>query len=410
MTTYSLQQLDLLTLFEMRTRYKVLPSCQREFVWKLREQQGFIDTMLRGLPVPPIAYIETAVPLGRTFYELVDGQQRFETIVRYFEDSFATATRFSSEEVKPLYPGLRYSQLPMDARSKLDSYKLPMLTMSDVTDDRTIGLIFRRWQGGQKLTFAEKLYSYDGVTKQIADRVAGHRFWEQMYAGNRIRKHPFQAGIQMLILETMGTFANMTTRSQVDVFQKSSVDWQDVPSRMEQRMNYLMHLYDGSDFRAVGQVVLAYQGAMLLDEAGYSILSCPRGVLTPWYMRIKGSALVDHTNGYGDLFSKITRVVTQREFWGTHWAEVCGLASDGKRDTKRYASIKDKIAMWNAQAGKCDWCGKDLRWQDGVIAHHKTAYAKGGATVIDNMVLMHRLCHEKQHLEQQSEMTSDATE
>lgn len=396
MTTYQLQHLDLLTLFEMRARYSTLPSCQREFVWELREKQGFIDSILRGLPVPPIAYVETFVPLMGTKKELVDGQQRFETMCSFYRDEFKTASRFSSEEVLPLYPNRRYSELPVDVREKLDNYKLPMMFISDV-DDNDIGLIFRRWQGGKKLTYAEKLYSYDGVTKDIAKRVAEHRLWTQLYSGFIKRRQPFQAGVKLILLETYGTFANLTSPRQVDMLQKKPDAWAEIPDRIERRLDAVVRLFDGAEITSVGQVVLAYQGVMLLDESGYMLTSIAPGVMRNWFMRVRKDALEEQRNRMGDFFSKFDKVMVQREFWASEWQEFTELAISGKRHSKRYANTWDKLRLWDSQQGKCGICGKDMRYQDGVVAHHITPHANGGETDVDNLVLVHDACHKEKH-------------
>ena len=68
-----------------------------------------------------------------------------------------------------IYPGRRHNELPIEARTRLDNYKIAIFTIEQA-DDKLIGLTFRRWQQGMPLTLAEKLYSYDGITKDIASR------------------------------------------------------------------------------------------------------------------------------------------------------------------------------------------------------------------------------------------------
>lgn len=398
MLQYSINQIDLISLFQLRDQYNVLPSCQREFVWSLRKQQGFIDSLLRGLPVPPVAYIESFVPLIGNKKELVDGQQRFETICRYFRNEFATAKSFSAEEVSPLFPCKKYCELPIDIRTRLDSYKLPMITISD-SSDTNIGLVFRRWQGGEPLTYAEKLYSYDGVTKDIAKSVAGHRFWSATYHGDTKRRQPYQATIKFLLLEAYGGFANLTSPRQVDALTKIS-DWKSTPDRMIKRLNLVSHLFEGSDITAIGQAVVAYQGVLLLEDAGYKLSLCTSGCLTNWFMKRRVEALNTQRNGEGDFFAVIEKVNTQRKFWSSQWEDLTKAVQEGNVDHKRLATMTDKLALWVAQDGRCSVCGKDLRFRDGVVAHHVIPHANGGRTDVDNMMLVHTSCHQNAPIKQ----------
>lgn len=395
MTTYQLQHLDLRTLFEMRDRYSVLPSCQREFVWDIRKQQAFIDSILRGLPIPPIAYIETFIPLLGLKKELVDGQQRFETICSFYRDEFRTSKRFS-DRVVPLCPEKRYSELPPDIRMKLDSYKFPMMFIGDV-DENDIGLIFRRWQAGEPLRLAEKLYSYDGTTKDVAKRVAEHKLWKQLYSGSVIRRQPFQAGVKIILLESRGTFGNLTTPSQIDMLERDNQKWIDMPIRIERRLDEIIRLFDGAEMKAIMHLVMVYQGTMLLEESGYMLPSIPQGIMRNWFMRVRKEALEYKRNGIKDIFGKFDNVMVQREFWALEWKEFSELAICGKRDKKRYADTLDKLTLWDSQQGKCAICGKDMRYQDGVVAHHVTLHANGGKTDVDNLELVHDACHRKSH-------------
>lgn len=392
MSSFSLSELEIFTLFKLRDGYSTLPSCQREYVWNLRQQQLFIDTLLKELPVPPIAYIETYIPLLGNKKELVDGQQRFTTICRFFRDEFRTAKNFSMEEGNPTQPGKYYSELPIDIRTKFDSYKLPMISISN-GDDRTIGTIFRRWQGGEKLKLAEKIYSYDGVTKDIAIRIVGHKFWSVIYRGETKRRQPFQAVIKAMILEKRGVFSNLTNPNLIDML-TASADWTDTPNRMERRMNFICKLFDGADIVAINQFTLAYQTIMLLEDSGYVLTSCKDGCLTKWFMKIKGMAIDMNQNYRKDLFVQLDKVVQQRKFWNEQWEIVLLEAKDGERDPKRLANSSDKIKLWNIQEGTCKVCGKEMRWTDSVlVGHHVLRHENNGKTELENMALIHQKCH-----------------
>lgn len=63
------------------------PPFQRNFVWTMRHQEEFIDTILKGFPFPEVyvcdGEIDTISFNSTTL--VIDGQQRLTTIKRYIE-------------------------------------------------------------------------------------------------------------------------------------------------------------------------------------------------------------------------------------------------------------------------------------------------------------------------------------
>lgn len=58
----------------------ISPEFQRVFRWKEDAQTKFIESLLLGIPIPPIFVAET----GENVWELVDGLQRISTILSFF--------------------------------------------------------------------------------------------------------------------------------------------------------------------------------------------------------------------------------------------------------------------------------------------------------------------------------------
>lgn len=60
------------------------PKYQRNSVWNENAKSYLIDTIVRGLPIPPIFMRQTIdVPTMTTFREIIDGQQRVRTIISF---------------------------------------------------------------------------------------------------------------------------------------------------------------------------------------------------------------------------------------------------------------------------------------------------------------------------------------
>jgi hypothetical protein len=64
------------------------PDFQRRSVWKLGARSYFIDTIVRGLPVPLI-FVRERLDLStqRTVRDVVDGQQRLRTLFAFIDET-----------------------------------------------------------------------------------------------------------------------------------------------------------------------------------------------------------------------------------------------------------------------------------------------------------------------------------
>jgi len=70
---------EIMSMYE-RKEIIIKPAFQRYFRWDIEQQTRFIESILLGIPIPPIFVAET--PDG--VWELVDGLQRISTVLSFF--------------------------------------------------------------------------------------------------------------------------------------------------------------------------------------------------------------------------------------------------------------------------------------------------------------------------------------
>jgi hypothetical protein len=92
------------------------PEYQRRTVWDDAKRSLFIESLLLNVPIPPIFLYES--DLSR--YEVMDGQQRLNAIVDFYENSFA----LKGLERWALINGWRYSELPETLKRGLDRRRI----------------------------------------------------------------------------------------------------------------------------------------------------------------------------------------------------------------------------------------------------------------------------------------------
>jgi hypothetical protein len=402
MMLFNLSTPNLEDLFTIRDRIRVYPSCQREKVWEDRRKQRLIDSIIRGIPIPPIAIVETYVELIGSRKDIVDGQQRLETIFEFMNDGFPTGKKFGNDETIPMYPGLRYSQLPQDIRNAFNSYHFPVVTIEGADAD-SIPVIFRRWQLGVPLTLAEILFSFEGPTKELARAFSSHEFWSSIYSGNKIHRQPFQAGVKMMLLEMYDGFANLTTPRQRDALSVSRFT-EEAPKYKEimlHRLDMMTHVFWGADATAVNHAVFMYQTVVILEGLGIKLRNLSQGALSVWFQKVYIETTTEKKNGYSYFFGQFEKVSAQRAFWGTHLDSL--LQQITVKDARRNANDEERIKLWISQNGLCAICRKPIKLTDS-IADHLIPHALGGKTAIENMRLVHNHCHTGDHLIRQDVM------
>lgn len=96
------------------------PKYQRNSVWNESAKSYLIDSIIRGLPIPPI-FIRQRIDVNtrKTFREIIDGQQRLRAITEFANDRFKI-----SKSHNELYGGKFFSQLDDDVKSIFLEYEL----------------------------------------------------------------------------------------------------------------------------------------------------------------------------------------------------------------------------------------------------------------------------------------------
>jgi len=92
------------------------PEYQRRLVWDDTKRSLFIESLLLNIPIPAVFLYEW--DLGR--YEVMDGQQRLNSIVDFYGNGFALRGLEKWEELN----GLRYRELPETLKRGLDRRRI----------------------------------------------------------------------------------------------------------------------------------------------------------------------------------------------------------------------------------------------------------------------------------------------
>ena len=112
------------------------PEYQRRLVWDNKKKSLFIESLLMNIPIPPVFLFEAE--LNR--YEVMDGQQRLNSIVEFYDGAFPLIGLDSWS----LLNGLRYKQFPEWLKRGLDRRKLSAIVIAAETKPATADPDLRR--------------------------------------------------------------------------------------------------------------------------------------------------------------------------------------------------------------------------------------------------------------------------
>jgi hypothetical protein len=139
---------------------KTAPAYQRQFRWDAARESELVESLLLGLPVPPLF---VATDKDGT-WELVDGLQRVSTLVHFiFADGRASEAIAKEEPLRlealtklTAFEGLEYSQLPTPMQLAFNKRPLRVTALSDKSQlDVRFDLFERLNRGGILLTAQE---------------------------------------------------------------------------------------------------------------------------------------------------------------------------------------------------------------------------------------------------------------
>ena len=173
------------------------PEMQRAFVWNSQKSSRLIESILLGLPIPPLFFME----VGNNKYEVIDGYQRLTTIANFI----LGRPWHDSPELKRRYPaklsgnlsgnlnGKTFEKLSIDQRRTIMRSTIPLIEFRqiDPEDSSSKYLIFERINtGSEKLNYMQirKSLAYGTFMESLYDAANKSTLLKQLFSVNSIRQ------------------------------------------------------------------------------------------------------------------------------------------------------------------------------------------------------------------------------
>ena len=152
----------------LKNKRVYIPDYQRDAEqWNSRKKSLFIESLLNNLTIPAFFFCEDE----NRNYEVVDGQQRLNTIWQFADDNFIISNDSHIEYIAPqaaLYGGKKFSQLSRNLQNIFNDYPLTIMYLPKNLHLPTKLEIFRRInEGGTPLSGQDIRLAYYSQSKAV---------------------------------------------------------------------------------------------------------------------------------------------------------------------------------------------------------------------------------------------------
>jgi hypothetical protein len=144
-----------------RGRIEIAPSYQRQFRWGADRQSRLIESLMLGIPVPPLFMATNVAEDEGTSWEVVDGLQRLLSLTNFLGDAETRQVarlegrplRLTGLEILTALDGCTARELPADLREGLLDRPVKVIVLNDKSDLQVRFDLFERLNtGGVRLT------------------------------------------------------------------------------------------------------------------------------------------------------------------------------------------------------------------------------------------------------------------
>lgn len=329
----------------------IRPKYQREFVYKDKQRDEVIRTILKGLPLNVMYWCKVRKEDGTDGYEVMDGQQRTISFCEYVDGTFSVDNRY-------------FTNLPSDVKKRILDYEL-FIYVCDGTDSEKLDWFRIINIAGEKLTDQE--------------------LRNAVYAG------PWTASAKLYFSKT-GCAANsiggnyLRGSSIRQEYLETALEW--IATRNGDTIEGYMSKHQNN------------ANAVELWNYFRSVIDWVEAVFPHYRKEMKGLPWGLYYNEFGSredldpkkLESEIQRLMGDEDV--TKKSGIYAYLLTGKEESLNIRAFdrRDKLAAYERQKHKCAICGEEFDF-DEMHGDHIIAWSKGGHTTPDNCQMLCRDCN-----------------
>lgn len=385
-----------------RHKHKVDQTYQRPpDAWSREDNQCLIDTILRNEPMP--LFLFNYKSSDGMFYT-VDGQQRLGAILKFFDNEWGLNRKFSGEENH----GKKFggdNPISDEQRENFLNYNLNFKIIENYDDER-IRMIFSRLQRGKPLTLGERLNAKPGDIVVRMREIASHPFIKKSIgiAKNRYGHYPDAARI--IFYEKYGC-KDSGTSAIMSFFEENrsiSVIDKDYKNAVYV-LNFLARCFppEPGDYQFFSKHAWVFSVYTMIRELmlGHALNGQEQNIrkfIENFHGKIYSESFRSSNPDYQKFYDNVRggwseRIIAlRRNILIKKFLEIYSVTEKAKRQI----DDEEKITCF-AKHPECQMCDKKFKDYKEPEYHHKTMYAFGGKSEIDNTMVLCTECHDKIH-------------
>ncbi|MBK6293005.1 MAG: DUF262 domain-containing protein [Rhodoferax sp.] len=418
-----------LTIADLMNRHEkkelnLSPTFQRKSVWRDRDRHLLIESLLRGFPIPAI-FLYQRNEAGRLCYDVIDGKQRLESILRFVGSLRPAFT------VKAMFPGfdapqqvnatsLKRNKSHMTLiRSHLLQYRIPVVQVNGDLSD-IVELFVRINSTGKPLTPQEKRNAkYSGSDLLQAATSLANKLEPKLdalgvfNAAQKSRMKHVEFCAEIILSMHQGDVLNKKAavdrvmaakampvaqlkKSTAAAFTTISLVARMFPelasTRFKQTVDFYTLVVLVGKLQAEGAILIErHRNAMAWDLLKAFGVEVDR--MREQQRKVQGAG--DGQENYRDYLmtvSQMTDDISQRRHREKLLRGILGSVF-ASRDGQRGFSPEQRRLLWNSSADKrCTECGVKLSWGNFSV-DHVDPHSRGGRSALENAALICQPCN-----------------
>lgn len=390
----------LFTLSKRQKQINTNPDYQRPSVWTKPQKQLLIDTILRDFDIPKI-YLHKRD--GEKF-DVIDGQQRIRAIWSFYNDEIALAKDADPVNGVPV-AGKKYSELPIDISSIVDSYTLDFVILDNPNEDE-IREMFLRLQNGTTLKAQEKRNAMPGNMRNFVKKVATHEFFDKVNFTNTRFTYDLIAA-QMCLLALTKQVCNIKDKDLNTMYaEQKAFDAQSPEAKNVFRvLDYLNTMFPSKAPELKRYSVISLFILIMEMMPNYDIRH-REAELAKWFISFEANRAEDELKAPENQDTKLViyheRVSNSSDTYDSllyrhnflKESLLSTITDLPQKDSKRNFDEAQRQVLYRKFNGICQLCGKVCEWNDWE-ADHIVPWSKGGKTVVDNGQVLCPSCNSR---------------
>ena len=243
----------------------IVPEFQRSYVWGIRKASEFVDSLLRGLPVPSMFFYDDT---ENNRMLVVDGQQRLKSLYSYIVDQTFLDKKFKLVgNIHPNWSGKAFCDLKPEDQDRLVDSLMNITVMRQLAPEdgqSSMYLAFQRINTGGISLNAQEIrmaVSYGPFAEYLYELAEQFPLNDRKFLRTQAqRSNNDYAPSQELILRfwtyyfSYPTFSGSSTRGMLDDFFSNQKDF-DSPKRKKKEVKYISKQEFAEAYNAVIDVI-----------------------------------------------------------------------------------------------------------------------------------------------------------